>query len=122
MGDAGSNNMPLFRPIVAKKSGNTEYYDSDKLSKSILVALRKSQREDMPIKQIISEIESEIHSLGDVSGHINTKNIGEKVMAILRQHDTVAYLRYASVHREMETPEDFRALLDELSLPPPRDD
>ncbi len=55
-------------------------------------------------RDLFQEFEDETRSIA----------IGEQVMKELRQIDTVAYVRFASVYREFETVADFTNLVDSV--------
>ncbi|MFT6943244.1 MAG: transcriptional repressor NrdR, partial [Nitriliruptoraceae bacterium] len=50
---------------------------------------------------------------------INSEQVGLEVLAQLRLLDPVAYVRFASVYKNFEGPEDFEKELDELSKEAP---
>ena len=45
---------------------------------------------------------------------IKSKEIGDLVMKYLQELDHIAYIRFASVYKKFEEPEDFRRLLLEV--------
>jgi transcriptional repressor NrdR len=45
---------------------------------------------------------------------VTSKEIGDLVMKYLRELDHIAYIRFASVYKKFEEPEDFRRLLLEV--------
>ena len=45
---------------------------------------------------------------------ISSREIGEILMKHLKKVDRVAYVRFASVYRRFEEPEDFRRILREV--------
>jgi transcriptional repressor NrdR len=45
---------------------------------------------------------------------ITSSEIGDLVMKYLKKLDRVAYIRFASVYKQFEEPEDFRRLLLEV--------
>jgi transcriptional repressor NrdR len=47
-------------------------------------------------------------------GEVTSQEIGDLVMKYLKAVDRVAYIRFASVYRKFEEPEDFRRLLLEV--------
>ncbi len=44
---------------------------------------------------------------------VSSQEIGDLVMKHLKKLDRVAYIRFASVYREFEEPEDFQKLIKE---------
>lgn len=45
---------------------------------------------------------------------VSSQEIGDLVMKYLKKLDRVAYIRFASVYRQFEEPEDFRRILREV--------
>ena len=103
---------PLLAPQVKKKSGLIQKFNAVKLRNSIAVAVRKSRRDNVPIDKIVEELEEEAALQGSA---IETRAIGETVLRRIRQYDMMAFLRYASVHMEMNSPDDYTAMLGEIS-------
>ena len=91
--------------IVIKRNGKKNPFHRDKLSKSLLMALRKRQTDDDAIERAINGIVRQLESRGD--NDIHSKLIGELVMNALAQIDNVAYIRYASVYRNFREASDF---------------
>ena len=91
--------------VVIKRNGKKNPFDRDKLSKSLLMALRKRQTDDDSIERAINGIVRQLESRGD--NDIHSKLIGELVMNALAQIDNVAYIRYASVYRNFREAGDF---------------
>ena len=91
--------------IVIKRNGKKIPFDRDKLSKSMLMALRKRQTDENSIERAINGIVRQLESGGD--NDIPSKLIGELVMNALAQIDNVAYIRYASVYRNFREAGDF---------------
>lgn len=106
-------NLPALRPTVQKKSGKVVPFERDKLTQSLSVAVRKSRRDNVPIGGIVARIEQEAAAAA-LGEPMKTAEIGRMAIAALRAHDRMAYVRYLSVHREMEGARDIRALIDEL--------
>ena len=101
----------LFSPMVVKKSGAYEPLDRKKLARSIAVSLRKSRRAAVNVSALADEVAEEVTGRETPA---DTRAIGEMILARLKRLDPMGYLRYASVHREMSSPEDFANLLGEL--------
>jgi len=45
---------------------------------------------------------------------VASRDIGDSIMSHLKKVDRVAYIRFASVYKQFEEPEDFRRLLSEV--------
>ena len=95
-----------FREImVIKKNGRKSSFDRDKLSKSMFMALRKRQADEVAVERAQNGIVRQLEATGD--SEIPSKLIGELVMNALAQIDNVAYIRYASVYRNFREASDF---------------
>ena len=101
----------LFSPMIVKKNGDYERLDRDKLARSVAVSLRKSRRAAVNPDAVAGEVADEVAARATPA---DTREIGEMILARLKALDPMGYLRYASVHREMSSPDDFAKLLREL--------
>jgi transcriptional repressor NrdR len=99
--------------IVVKKSGRKVPFNRDKLSRSIEVALRKRPVEPERIERLVTGLVRQLESSGETE--ITSAEIGELVIAALRELDPVAYVRFASVYRDFRDTADFQAVLRELA-------
>ncbi|MEO1038043.1 MAG: transcriptional regulator NrdR [Pseudomonadota bacterium] len=90
---------------VVKRDGKRAPFDRDKLMRSILIATQKRTIERDRIEQMISGIVRRLESLGEPD--IASERIGALVMEGLRNLDTVAYVRYASVYKDFREVSDF---------------
>jgi transcriptional repressor NrdR len=95
--------------VVIKKDNNREPYDRSKIEGGILRACHKRPVSVNQIKKAVDEIETEIFSKEEKE--ISSREIGEMVMDKIKELDTVAYVRFASVYREFKDVETF---MDEL--------
>ncbi len=105
--------------VVIKSNGRRESFGRDKLERSIRIALQKRPIETERIDQMISGIIRRLESLGETD--IKSAVIGEIVMESLARIDTVAYVRFASVYRDFQDPDDFDRFVSELR-PSEKDD
>ena len=98
-----------LQPIVLKKDGSQEYFDRNKLMAGLLKAC---QKRPVDVQEIVKRIENEIQN--SLTNEIPSVRIGDMAMELLREQDAVAYVRYASVHREFKDVETFIAELQKL--------
>ncbi len=105
--------VQLREIMVEKKSGKRAPFDRDKLTRSIMVALRKRDVDLERAERMITGIVRQLESRGE--GEVTTEVIGRLAMKGLRAIDDVAYVRFASVYRDFREAEDFVKLLDELN-------
>jgi transcriptional repressor NrdR len=95
-----------LREIVVVKRGEVrEPFERAKLEKSVALACRKRGIEHERIDQLISGIQRQAETAGE--NEVPSSLIGELVMEGLRQLDSVAYIRFASVYREFSEARDF---------------
>lgn len=95
-----------LREVVVVKSGDRrEPFDRSKLEQSISLASRKRGIEQERLDQLISGIQRQVETSGEAE--VPSAHIGELVMEGLRQIDSVAYIRFASVYRDFSEARDF---------------
>ena len=95
-----------LREVTIIKSGDRrEAFDRSKLEQSVALACRKRGIEQERIDQLISGIQRQVETAGD--SEVPSARIGELVMDGLRQIDSVAYIRFASVYRDFSEAKDF---------------
>lgn len=90
---------------VIKNDGEREAFDRAKIEQSVSLACRKRAVAREKIDQLVSGIQRQVETLGD--SEIESLTIGEMVMDGLRQLDSVAYIRFASVYRSFNEARDF---------------
>ena len=98
--------------VVIKTNGRREDFDRDKLERSIRIAMQKRPIEPERIDQMISGIVRRLESMGETD--ISSKVIVEIVMETLARIDTVAYVRFASVYKNFQDPDDFDKFVQDL--------
>ncbi len=96
---------------VVKKNGKREPLEHSKILAGVSRALEKRSVSVEQIEEIVAAIERQI--LDRSEREIDSKTIGEMVMAKLREVDEVAYVRFASVYREYQAVDEF---IKEISL------
>ncbi len=99
--------LPL---VVVKRDGSRQTFDRVKLINGMVRACEKRPVPLQTLEQIADEIEQELQS--NLEREISTVEIGEMVMARLKDVDEVAYVRFASVYRSFK---DINTFMEELS-------
>ena len=95
-----------LREVTVVKSGDRrQAFDRSKLEQSISLACRKRDVAQEQIDQLVSGIQRQVETAGEAE--IPSQKIGELVMDGLRQLDSVAYIRFASVYRDFSEARDF---------------
>lgn len=95
--------------MVIKKDKTRQSFDRQKLLSGLLRACEKRPVSVNDLEKMVDEIESQI--LNSLRREITTQEIGEMVMARLKDLDEVAYVRFASVYRQFK---DINTFMDEL--------
>ena len=95
--------------IIIKKDNIREQYDRTKIEGGVLRACHKRPISAAQITQMIDEVEVELFNLE--AKEIPSSVIGEIVMDHLKNLDSVAYVRFASVYREFK---DVNTFMNEL--------
>jgi transcriptional repressor NrdR len=105
-----------LRELTVVKSDNRRVaFDRDKLARSVRIALRKRPVQDERIERIVNGIVRQLEASGE--SEIPSQEIGKLVMETLKEVDTVAYVRFASVYRNFREAKDFEAFVGELGAP-----
>lgn len=100
-----------LREVVVVKSGadgeigRREAFNRQKLEQSVALASRKRGIDQERLDQLISGIQRQLETSGEAE--VLSSHIGELVMEGLRQIDSVAYIRFASVYRDFSEARDF---------------
>ena len=95
--------------VVIKKDNNREPFDRAKIQAGIIRSCHKRPVSMEQINRLTDDIETEIYNMGEQE--ISSSVIGELLMNKLKDFDSVAYVRFASVYREFK---DVNTFMDEL--------
>ena len=104
--------VDLKMPRLVKKDGSRTEFDRDKLVGSMMLALRKRPVATDALESAVARIEERLRSLGE--REVRTSRVGDLVMRELAKLDKIAYIRFASVYRSFESPDDFREAVQEV--------
>ena len=91
--------------MVVKKDERREPYDRNKLLAGLRRASEKRPVSPSALEAIADRIEQKLQESAE--REIPTRVIGETVMEALRDLDTVAYVRFASVYRQFQDVDQF---------------
>ena len=95
----------LSNLIVVKREGTREPYSRSKLERGLWLACTKRPITQDQITKLLSRLEEK---WGANKEEVASSTIGTDVMRELRKLDQVAYIRFASVHREFKDVEEFK--------------
>jgi len=107
--------VQLRELTVLKKSGKKVPFERDKLERSVNLALRKRPIEENRTELLINGIVRQLESMGEAE--IQTEQIGKLIMEGLKNMDTVAYVRYASVYKDFREARDFEEFVGRIADP-----
>jgi transcriptional repressor NrdR len=98
--------------MVVKKDGRREKFDRQKVLSGLLHACEKRPVSASKLEQIVDETEAYV--VDSPERERTTNEVGELIMTRLKDIDTVAYIRFASVYRDFKDVREFKAELEEL--------
>lgn len=98
--------------VVVKKTGERELFDRNKLFAAIHRSVGKFLSSDLEVEAIVSKVENELYDKGETE--LQSKIIGDLVLAELATRNQVAYVRFASVYQKFTTVDEFADALEKL--------
>ena len=98
--------------MVSKRDGRREEFSREKMISGLRKACAKRPVNARTIEHLVDEVESEFQQNG--SGEVSSDMLGTAIMDRLRNIDRVAYIRFASVHRNFEEIESFEMAVNDL--------
>ena len=98
--------------MVVKKDGSRQKFDRQKVLGGLLHACQKRPVSGAALERIVDETEAFVVDSPDRER--STREIGELIMMRLKEIDTVAYIRFASVYRDFKDVREFKVELEEL--------
>lgn len=99
----------LDLPAVVKRDGRREPFSEEKLRGGIRRALEKRPVATDDVEALVGKLIRDLRASG--RREVPSRDIGQLVMAGLRELDQVAYVRFASVYRRFQ---DVKAFRDEI--------
>ncbi len=97
---------------VIKKDDGREPFNRQKLLDGLRRATVKRHVSNDQIETIVSEMEADLRN--NFKYEVTSKRLGDMVLVRLRKLDKVAYIRFASVHREFQDVDEFISELNKL--------
>lgn len=97
--------------IIVKRDGTREPYSRSKLERGIWIACTKRPVSEEQVSKMLNRLEEKwAANKKEVSSAV----VGTDLMRALKKLDQVAYIRFASVHREFKDVEEFKDELGKL--------
>lgn len=106
----------LVMPQVVKQDGKREAFNEDKLRAGMLRALEKRPVSAESVEEAIGQIKRRLRASGE--REVQSRQVGEWIMEVLRELDEVAYVRFASVYRSFQDVNAFREEIERLQSEP----
>jgi len=107
--------VELQMPAVVKRNGTRSEFDVVKLRDSMNLALRKRPVSTGDVDAAVAGIQEKLLLSG--LREVDSRYIGELVMAELLRLDQVAYVRFSSVYKSFEDIGEFINAIDEMKSP-----
>jgi len=98
--------------MVRKKDGRLERFDLNKIIRGLQKACEKRPVTMEQIRKLTEHVRQDLMLGG--KEEVSSQEIGDLVMKYLKKLDRIAYIRFASVYRQFEEPEDFKRVLLEV--------
>ncbi len=98
--------------MVKKKNGTLQRFDINKIIGGLQKACEKRPVQMEQINALANRVRQDLMLGG--KGEVTSQEIGDLVMKYLKDVDRIAYIRFASVYKKFEEPEDFKQVLLEV--------
>lgn len=102
---------------VRKRSGESEPFSRDKVRAGMQKATKNLAVTEQAVGAAAAAVEARVRALG--RREVGSDVVGAEVLTALRDLDSVAYMRFASVYKNFTSPEDFRRELASLEKDAP---
>lgn len=100
------------RLTVVKRGGAREEFSRDKVLSGMTHACHKRPVPAEALREAAEHIEQEMYDL--LEPEVSSTRIGDRVMEVLLQLDAVAFVRFASVYREFDSPQEFAKIVSAI--------
>ena len=99
-------------PVVVKADGRRENFDARKIIGGLMVAVKKRPVSKERLQTVVTDVTTRIKN--EFPNEVTTAQIGEMVLNELLKLDEVAYVRFASVHKQFSDKDEFLSVLKAL--------
>jgi transcriptional repressor NrdR len=104
--------LEIIELMVRKKDTKLERFDVNKIIRGLQKACEKRPVTMTQINALAGQVRQDLMLRG--TEEVRSEEIGDLIMKYLRNVDRIAYIRFASVYKQFEEPEDFKQLLLEV--------
>ena len=98
--------------LIVKKDGRREPFDRQKLLRGMMASCQKRPVSLAQLEEAVGDIQAKL--LEQPDREISSRSLGDLVMDALKQLDSVAYVRFASIYRDFKDLPDFVKALEGL--------
>jgi transcriptional repressor NrdR len=91
--------------VVTKRNGAEEDFDPEKIMQGLQKAVKEDENHEQKIEMLMQEILQYVYE--QRLKKISSRNIAFIVMEKLKRTDAIAYLRFASVHKNFHEAHEF---------------
>ena len=98
--------------MIVKKDGRREKFERQKILSGLLRACEKRPVPAAKLESIVNQVESFV--MDSTERERTSGEVGDLIMRELKALDTVAYIRFASVHRDFKDVNEFKSELESL--------
>ena len=102
--------------VVVKRDGRRQPYERAKVRSGLESACKGRSIDSLVLDALLSSVEDRLAVRG---GEVESAQVGALVLEELRRIDGVAAVRFASVYKGFQGPEDFEREIQLLVEPPP---
>ena len=98
--------------MVIKRDGLRQEFDREKALTSMVIACRKRPVSLHDLREAVLRIERDLFDTFD--SEVLSTEVGDRVMSSLGELDPVAFVRFVSVYREFDCPQQFAEMVSQL--------
>jgi transcriptional repressor NrdR len=103
---------PTARLIVVKRDGTRVPFSRDNILRGVQAACGKRAVPEEVKEKLVNDLDEELHR--DFDREVESRTVGERVMAKLRDVDEVAYIRFASEYYKFRSVDELKQQLELL--------
>lgn len=102
----------LANPLIIKQDGTREDFDREKLLRGVRLACVKRPVAAADVDRLVGEVEATLQKMG--KAEVNSRIVGDMVIAGLKELDHIAYIRFALVYLGLDDLHAIRSEIDRL--------
>ena len=102
----------LAIPLVVKRDGTREEFDSEKLLYGIRIACAKRPVSAASMDRLVGEVVAALQSMG--KEEVSSRVVGDMIISGLKKLDQIAYIRYAIVYLGLDDLHAIRREIDRI--------